>query len=122
MIEKTNLLYVDDEVINLKLFEYNFKKKYLVTTALSAKAGMEILNNNPEIKIVISDMKMPEINGLEFIKIAKDKFPSINFFILTGFDITDEIFEALEKNLICKYFQKPFNYNEIDSSIDNLVN
>lgn len=62
-------------------------------------------------------MKMLGMNGIEFIRLAKKDFPNISFYILTGFDITDEISEALEKRLIHKYFRKSFNIKEIEAAI-----
>jgi two-component system, response regulator, stage 0 sporulation protein F len=117
MDKPVTVLYVDDEPINLMLFKANFKKLFNVITAGSGFDGMELLKLNPDTAIVISDMKMPRMNGIEFIRIAKKDFPNISFFILTGFDITDEISEALSEKLIHKYFKKPFNIKEIESAI-----
>jgi response regulator RpfG family c-di-GMP phosphodiesterase len=118
MKHKYTILYVDDEPINLHLFNLHLKKQYNIFTALSGKFGLEILKNNSEINVVVSDMKMPEMNGIEFIKIAKSNFPNLFYFILTGFEITDEIKTAIEENLIIKYFRKPFNINDIKSTIN----
>ena len=117
MEEKITILYVDDEPLNLKLFEINFRKKFNVITAFSGNEGLEILEKNEFVHVVISDMKMPGMNGIEFIKKAKSDFPRIKYFILTGFDITEEIADALNERLILKYFRKPFNMKEIEESI-----
>jgi two-component system, response regulator, stage 0 sporulation protein F len=121
MNEKLTLLYVDDEQINLMLFEINFKKKYDVITAASGYEGLTKLKSNPEIIVVISDMKMPGMSGVEFIKQAKNEFPNIVYFILTGYGLTEEISKAIDDNLINKYFSKPFDMKEIDLSIENAV-
>lgn len=118
MKHKHTILYVDDEPINLHLFNLHLKNQYNIFTALSGKVGLEILKNNLEINVVVSDMKMPEMNGIEFIKIAKSNFPNLYYFILTGFEITEEIKAAIEENLIIKYFRKPFNINDIKSTIN----
>jgi len=68
--------------------------------------------------VVISDMKMPQMNGIEFITRARQKRPNIHYYILTGFEITDEIQSALNSKIIRKYFRKPFNMNEISSEIE----
>jgi response regulator RpfG family c-di-GMP phosphodiesterase len=120
--EKITVLYVDDEPINLKLFELNFKNRFNIITAQSGFDGIELLKDNDNISIVVSDMRMPKMNGLEFINLAKKDFPHIIFFILTGFEITDEISEALASSLINKYFRKPFNFKEIESSIIRAIN
>jgi response regulator RpfG family c-di-GMP phosphodiesterase len=121
MNEMKTLLYVDDEPINLKLFAINFKNKFHVLSAGSGFEGLSLLKSNPETRIVISDMKMPGMNGIEFIRKAKKDFPDILFFILTGFDITEEIADALNERIIFKYFRKPFNMKEIEISIQDAL-
>ncbi|PKP41907.1 MAG: response regulator [Bacteroidetes bacterium HGW-Bacteroidetes-12] len=121
MNDMIKLLYVDDEPINLMLFKTMLRKKYNIITAESGFNGLEELSLNPDIRIVISDMKMPGMNGLEFIKIAKEKYPNVIFCILTGYEITDEIMLALEANLIYQYFQKPFKVVEIENAIKGAV-
>jgi two-component system response regulator (stage 0 sporulation protein F) len=111
------LLYVDDEPLNLRLFEVNFRKKFTIRTALSGEAGLDILCREPSIPVVITDMKMPGMNGIEFIKKAKEQFPEIVFFILTGYEITEEITRALEEKHIYKYFKKPFFMKEMEAAI-----
>ena len=117
MNQSPTLLYVDDEPLNLTLFEINFQKKYTVRTALSGKEGLDILGSEPSIAVVITDMKMPGMNGIEFIRKAKENFPEIIFFILTGYEITEEITRALEEKLIHKYFKKPFLMKEMETAI-----
>jgi len=117
MREKIKILYVDDEPINLMLFEHTFQAKYETKIASSGWDGLEELHNDSGIKIVISDMRMPGMNGLEFITQAKEMYPHILFYILTGYDISEEIAAALKDGLIHKYFQKPFKMVEIDKAI-----
>jgi len=121
MADLPQLLYVDDEPINIMIFEANFKRKFQVFTAKSGIEGLEKLNTNPGITIVISDMKMPEMNGLQFIAQAKDDFPDIQYFILSGYEITEEIMDALNNKLINKYFRKPFNMKEIERTLDEAL-
>jgi two-component system, response regulator, stage 0 sporulation protein F len=121
MNERHKILYVDDEIINLQLFEINFSKKYEVLTAEDGIKGLEVLTNNPDVLVVVSDMKMPNMNGIEFIKQAKERHPTIKFYILTGFEITQEIQEAIKLKLILKYFRKPFNMKEIDYAITEAI-
>ncbi|NTV58335.1 MAG: response regulator, partial [Deltaproteobacteria bacterium] len=115
---KSKLLYVDDEPLNLYIFEFNFRKNFDVITCISGFKGLELLKSNPEIQIVVSDISMPGMNGIEFITQAKSEFPDISFFILTGYDITDDIQKALDGGLIYKYFRKPLNAKEISAAIE----
>jgi len=117
-MEKVKILYVDDEIINLQLFQMIFEDKYNVLIVNSGEEGLKVLDKNQDISVVISDMKMPDMNGLEFINVAKSKFPEIDYYILTGFHITEEIDQALKQNMIKQYFSKPFNAKEIETAIE----
>jgi DNA-binding NtrC family response regulator len=121
MENKPTLLYVDDEPINLKLFAINFRKKFDVITCESPFEGLVLLKSHPEISVVISDMKMPGMNGIHFIRTARNDFPALTFFIVTGFEITGEIAEAVQENIIFRYFRKPFNMNELESWINKAL-
>lgn len=117
MEEKVKVLYVDDEPINIMLFENLFRKKYNVISASSGEEGMHILAENSDVRVVVSDMNMPGMTGLEFVYKAKKVYAKIHFFILTGYEVTSEITSAIEAGVILKYFKKPFNTKEIDESI-----
>ena len=64
---------------------------------------------------------MPGMNGIQFIKEAKQNHSDIKYFILTGFDLTSEILDALNQQIILKYFSKPLNIKEIVSAINENV-
>jgi two-component system, response regulator, stage 0 sporulation protein F len=111
------ILYVDDEPINLKLFEMTYNKVFKVLTAMSGIEGLKILDENKDIRAVISDFRMPKMNGLQFIQEAYKKYNKISYFILSGYEQSEEIREAISNNLIKKYFMKPFIKNVIESEI-----
>ena len=120
-MDESKILYVDDEKINLMLFEANLKKKYAILTAENGVSGLKILSENKDVKVVISDMKMPNMSGIEFIRRAIETYPDIYFYILTGFEITDQIQEALNTGMIRKYFKKPFDLNHISTELDSVL-
>jgi len=121
MKKRLNILYVDDEQLNLELFSIVFNSKFHIITAISGQEGLQKLEENKDISVVISDMRMPVMNGIEFISNAKKKFANLCYFILTGFEINKEIADALNQKLIHKYFKKPFNSKEIEQTINELV-
>lgn len=124
MADKNNItvLYVDDEELNLFLFEKSFESLYKVVTALSGTEGLEKLeSHHDEIIVVISDMRMPSMNGIEFISKAKEKFQNIAYFILTAFDYNEQIEDALENKLIHRFFTKPFDITEIQQAVDEAL-
>jgi two-component system, response regulator, stage 0 sporulation protein F len=119
---KDVVLYVDDEFLNLELFELNFSEKFKVLLAEDGAKGLEILQNNSSVKVVIADYKMPGMNGMEFIHIAKHLYPDTKFSILTGYDIFEEIQCAIENGTVEYYFSKPFNYEKIETAICKMYN
>lgn len=120
-MDRTKILYVDDEIINLELFKLHLMMKYEILTADNGIEGLDVLEQNPDLKVVISDMKMPKMDGLEFISQARNKQPNINYYILTGYEISNEIQTALDKGMILNYFKKPFDIDEIDDVIQDNI-
>lgn len=114
---KPKVLNVDDEPFNGLMFRNIFKNKYEIFIAESGSAGLKILEENIDINVVISDMSMPGMNGIEFTRKAKELNPDLACFILSGYDLTPEISKSIEEGLIKKYFQKPIQVDEINSSI-----
>jgi response regulator RpfG family c-di-GMP phosphodiesterase len=122
-IKEITVLYVDDEQMNVIIFESCFQSKYKVITALSPSEGLEKLAyHKDDIIVVISDMRMPGMNGIEFIRKAREKFNNIAYFILSGYDFDNEIREALRTKLIYKFLRKPFEFKEIVASIEEAIN
>ena len=82
MNKNPKVLYVDDEQINLMMFEISFAEKFDLVTASNGMEGLKILENGPTINVVVSDLKMPGLDGIEFIKKAKERFPRKKYFFI----------------------------------------
>lgn len=111
------VLYVDDEAMNLFLFENLLAENFEIVTARSPEKGLEILSEDDSFDLIISDMKMPGMNGLEFIKKAQEFYKKCPYLILSGYHKIPEIEEALESGLIRSYLQKPFEVDQITATI-----
>lgn len=115
MNDTIGILYVDDEPINLQLFKINLGSKYNVFTADSGTNALGVLaKSEKQINVIVSDFRMPQMNGIELINTVNNKYPSINCYMLTGFDTNDDIDEAIKKGSLKKCFRKPFNMVEIE--------
>ncbi len=121
-MQKLKILYVDDEFINRKLFEISLKNRYNVLTAENGIDGLQVVEKNQDIKVVISDMKMPLMNGLDFLRELNDIYPNISCFILTGYGLTPEIDEAIREEIILDCLSKPFEIEQIDKKIQRVLN
>lgn len=117
MTELPKVLYVDDEDINLELFKLTFKNELEVYTALSAQVGLEVLSQEPDIHLILSDLKMPVMNGLEFIKEVKVRYPDKLCMLVTAYLESEVMMEGFNKELIFRYLMKPWNKNELYQSI-----
>jgi response regulator RpfG family c-di-GMP phosphodiesterase len=118
MSKQITILYVDDEDINLFLFERSFSSLYKVITANSGEEGLKKLEeSSQDIIMVISDMRMPVMDGLEFVRKAKEKFRNIAYYVLTAFTFSEEIDKAMAEKLIDNFFTKPFDIELIKAEV-----
>jgi two-component system response regulator (stage 0 sporulation protein F) len=116
------ILYVDDEAINLELFQLTFMDEIEVITAESAEEGLRLLAMNPDIHVIISDLKMPVMNGLDFIKEIKRQYQDKVCMLLTGFLESEVLLEGFNKELIFRYIMKPWKRDELDQAIRDALN
>lgn len=112
------MLYVDDETINLDLLRITYLNEFKIITALSAEEGLEILEQQPEIPVVISDLRMPGMNGLEFIRRIKQRYPDKVCMLLTAFMESEVMMEGFNKELLFRYLMKPFNKEELKETLE----
>lgn len=73
---------MDDEILNLYLFREYFQNEYKVIVVQSGQEAIEELEENEDIQFVICDMRMPKMDGLEFITKAQEIRPNITYCIL----------------------------------------
>jgi NADH:ubiquinone oxidoreductase subunit E/ActR/RegA family two-component response regulator len=105
---KGNVLVVDDEQIVLRSCErILIPEGYGVNTASSAKEAFGLLDKNT-YDLIITDLKMPEMDGLEFMKQVRTKDPAINIVVVTGYPSQESIKESLDLRII-DYLPKPFS-------------
>lgn len=115
---KKRVLFVDDEEINLFVLSRRFEKDFDVLTANSAEEAMKIIEDTRgSLHALISDLKMPDITGLQMIEQVRDALEDVPCFLLTGYDYNEEIEKALDNKTITRLFKKPFNYNEINDTL-----
>ncbi len=110
--QKIKVLYIDDEVNNLSAFKANFRKLYDIYTAESAIEGRKILES-VDIEIVITDQRMPEMTGVEFLESIIKEFPNPIRLLLTGYTDMQALIDAVNKGQIYRYLNKPWNEEEL---------
>ena len=118
MIAKNRtLLYVDDEENNLTGFRAVFRKDYDIMLAKSASEAMVLLKEN-DVQIVVSDQRMPNVSGVEFLEKLSHEYPSIIRIIITGFSDYNAIVDSINKAKVYKYLPKPWKKEEFKEILD----
>jgi signal transduction histidine kinase len=106
------VVYVDDERPNRVVFEQSLKADFRIKTVVSAKAALELLDSE-EVAVLVSDIRMPEMDGLELLRIAKDKHPQTLRMVITAYSDVDPILRAINEGLVARYIVKPWNRDEL---------
>ncbi len=120
MRQKEKILYVDDEQENLIGFKYTFRNDYQLFLAKSAREGLEILKEH-EIKVVITDQRMPEMTGVEFLEKIVETHPDTIRIILTGYSDMESIVQAINKGRVYRYITKPWDKEDLRITINNAI-
>lgn len=108
---KHTLLLVDDEPSILKSLKRALRKEgYTLLTAESGQQALDILAQEEEpVSLIISDQRMPAMNGATFLELSRDIAPDAIRFLLTGYSDMDAVVDAVNKGKIHKYLTKPWN-------------
>ncbi|MFY9075786.1 two-component system response regulator [Malaciobacter mytili] len=109
-LRKLKLLFVEDEddLINI-ITDTLTKLQANFLTAQNGQDALKIVEENPDIDAVITDINMPIMNGLEMIKILKEKYPSIAVVIMSAHTEIEYIDKAKEFG-VENYLLKPFDF------------
>ena len=114
---KIAILYVDDEENNLFSFKATFRIKYQVFTAISGDEALKILDTK-DIQIIITDQRMPEMTGVQFLEKVLETHPNPMRILLTGYADMGAVVDAVNKGKIFHYLAKPWNEEELDLTIN----
>jgi len=118
LVNKPNVLYVDDLQTNLILFEATFENDFNIVLASTAAKALEILKEK-EVQVLVTDQRMPEMTGTELLEIVAGDYPDIRRFLLTAYTDVETVIEAVNKGHIHGYITKPIQKEEVRSSIRN---
>jgi serine phosphatase RsbU (regulator of sigma subunit) len=114
------ILYIDDEEDNLTVFNAAFRRDYEIHVATSGYQGLEIMNEH-DIHLVITDQRMPEMTGIEFLEKVIPHYPDCIRTVLTGFSDVEAIIQAINKGRVYRYITKPWNKDELKITIDRAL-
>ena len=115
--KKTKMLVVDDEPDNLDLLYRTFRRDFQVLKAESGVKALEVLAQEGEVAVIISDQRMPEMKGTEFLSRTVPEFPDTVRIILTGFTDVEDLVDAINSGQVYKYITKPWDPEELKAVV-----
>jgi two-component system sensor histidine kinase/response regulator len=114
---KPKILCLDDEPDNLEALERIFRKKFDVFKATTAQKAFEILDQSPDISVIVSDQRMPVMTGVEFLERSIASHPHTSRILLTGYTDIESVIDAVNKGQIFRYLTKPWDPMDLLNSV-----
>ena len=119
-LKKENILIVDDDVNILELLQRHLQSwNYHTYKAVSVKEAVQILRET-KIDLLITDLKMPEIDGFELIKFVSEHYPKLPKLVVTGYPSVQDSLVTIKAGVI-EYLTKPFTKDELGAAIDKAL-
>jgi two-component system, NtrC family, sensor kinase len=115
------VLYVDDEPINLRVFEANFKYRFRVVTCGSGAETLERLRTFGDVAVLISDQRMPGMTGVELLEKARELLPDAQRMVITAYSDMQAVMDAVNRGQVSRYFVKPWVKEELLGALDEAV-
>ncbi|MCD6525683.1 MAG: response regulator [Desulfuromonas sp.] len=117
------ILFVDDEPNVLRALRRLFmdEDNYELLMAESGADGLQVLEQEQGVCVVVSDYRMPGMNGVEFLSQVHDQWPKTVRIVLSGYADTASVVEAINIGHIYKFIPKPWNDDELRVDIANAV-
>lgn len=117
MTPKHKILCVDDEPAILDSLELTLGREFEMVKAGDGAEALERVRAHPDLKVIVSDMRMPRMNGAEFLKEASAVMPYVPRILLTGqTDLTSAI-EAVNEGKIFRFLTKPVRHFDLISAV-----
>ena len=120
MIEKYKVLIVDDEPDNLALLYRTLRGRYEIEKSTSPLAALEMLKKN-DFHCILSDHKMPEMDGVEFLKRCSEISPDSMRLLVTAYSDAGILIDAINYAKIYRYIKKPYNPDELLLVVQNAL-
>src|ERR1035437_1317215 len=99
--ERPIVVYVDDELTNLRVFEANFRQHYHLHTFSSGAAALVFLGEHPQqVAVVLSDQRMPEMTGVELLEQVRQLTPEAQRFIVTAYSDVSAMIDAVNRGQV----------------------
>ncbi len=119
-MDKYRILIVDDEPDNLALLYRTLRGKYEIAKSTSPLEALEILKQD-KFQCILSDHKMPEMDGVEFLKRTYEISPDTMRLLVTAYTDAGILIDAINYAKIYRYIKKPYNPDELTLTVENAL-
>ena len=113
---KISILFVDDEEDIRLSFRDRFEEQFSISLASNGKEALAHLESGAETGVVVTDLRMPAMGGLEMIQRAKEMDPDLGFIVVSGHGDTDDVIAALRMGAR-NFLRKPYSFAELEEAI-----
>lgn len=120
-MKQPTLLVVDDESDNLDALERIFRKRYHFLRASSGAEALTLLASHARVDVIISDQRMPQMTGVEFLEKTLLTHPKTVRILLTGYTDIDSIIAAVNQGHIFRYLTKPWDTTDLSNSVEQAM-
>jgi signal transduction histidine kinase len=117
---KRDILYVDDELDNLIVFEATFESTFNVFTANSAVKALDLLQRQ-SFPVVVADQRMPGMTGAELFEVMRRKYPHTKRVMLTGYADSKAMLDAINQGQVYYFLKKPWERHDVFSVVSRAI-
>jgi len=111
------ILFVDDEKLILQAIKRQMRKQFAVSTALGGKAGLQMIEENGPYAVVVADMNMPGMNGIEFLLAVQQQAPKTVRIMLTRTANQRTAIDAINQGNIFRFLNKPCPIEDLKHAV-----
>ncbi|MBI4804826.1 MAG: hybrid sensor histidine kinase/response regulator [Desulfovibrio sp.] len=115
------ILFVDDEQHILDAVRSNLKKYYTIETCANPRDTLAKIKNGEEYSVIVSDLKMPDMGGVDFLSAVRGLTPDTVRVMLTGFADLETALFAVNNNIAYKFLEKPYKTHELREMIEDCI-
>ncbi|WP_457572231.1 HD domain-containing phosphohydrolase [Desulfovulcanus sp.] len=117
-MNREKILLVDDDVNILDGFRRTLRRKFLVETAVGPIQGLKMFNESGPFAVVVADLKMPKMDGIEFLARVREFYPETIRIMLTGHGDMEVAMDAINNGQVFRFLVKPCSQKDLTNALE----
>jgi len=117
LYKKYPILFVDDEEPARFIFQLFFHNYFSIYTARDGEEALNVIKKYPEIILILSDQRMPRMDGIKLFKQVAQEYPTMINILVTAYADPDFIVDAMEKGNLFRFIKKPYEEETLKQAI-----